>query len=101
MARDLHTIAVLNGSVLAQEDRLVLLTLPQQATPAGGGAGQSVTLPFTGLSLPAVYSVQVTPSQDATVWITGRSQSGFTVNLAPRLAANTLAVGTVDVVVLA
>jgi type IV secretory pathway VirJ component len=101
MAKDLHTIAVATGSDLSNEDRLVVLMKKQLANSAGGGAGQSVTIAVTGLTLPASYAVQATPDQDATVWISGRSQTGFTINLAPRLAANTLAVGKVDVVVMA
>lgn len=102
MAKDLHTVAVPSQSdPLANEDRVILLVKKALANAAGSGAGAAVTIPVTGLQLPASYAVQVTPSQDATAWISGRSQTGFTINLAPRLAANTLAAGTVDVVVLA
>lgn len=101
MARDLHTVAVIDGSTLSREDRLILALLPQQAHAIGSGAGVAQTIVVTGLNLPAVYGVQAVPSQDATVWITARTQAGFTVNIAPRLAATTLAVGTVDIMVFA
>ncbi|MDK4804934.1 MAG: hypothetical protein OC190_00125 [Novosphingobium aromaticivorans] len=102
MAKDLHTVAVSGkGDGPAQEDRLILLMKKQLANAAGGSAGAAVTVALTGLELPASYGVQVTPSQDATVWISGRSQTGFTINIAPRLASNTLAAGTIDVLVFA
>jgi len=102
MAKDLHTVAVSSRSdPLTNEDRVILLVKKGLANAAGGSAGAAVTIAVTGLELPASYTVQVTPSQDATAWITSRTQAGFTVNLAPRLAANTLAAGTVDVVVIA
>jgi hypothetical protein len=102
MAKDLHTVAVSSkGDGPAQEDRLIVLMKKGLANAAGGSAGAAVTIALTGLELPASYGVQVTPSQDATVWTSGRSQTGFTINLAPRLAANTLAAGTVDVLVFA
>lgn len=95
MSRILHSIATLTGTSLAQEDRLISghFTLSHAA---GGSAGAAVTATFTG-ALPAAYNVQGTPSQDATVWISAKTQAGFTVNIAPRLAASTLAAGTVDI----
>jgi len=100
MAQDLHTVAVPDKSdPLAMQDRLILLMKKQLAHAAGGSAGAAVTVVLTGLSLPASYCVNVTPSQDATTWVSGRSQNGFTINIAPRLAASTLAAGAVDVTV--
>lgn len=102
MAQDLHTVSVSDLSdPLAQADRLVLVLKKGVANAAGSGAGASVTVALTGLRLPAKYTVFVTPDQDATHWITGRSATGFTVNLSPRLAASTLAAGTLDILVLA
>jgi hypothetical protein len=100
MARDLHTIAVMNGTPLAQEDRVLFANLPQQAHLIGGGAGQAVNLDIA-MTLPASYSVQCTPDQDAVCYVTNRSQAGFRVVISPRLAANTLAVGKIDILVFA
>lgn len=102
MAQDIHSVAVSDKSdALAQQDRLHLLMKKQLAHAAGGSAGAAVTVALSGLSLPASYTVQATPSQDATTWVTNRTQAGFTVNIAPRLAASTLAAGAIDVVVMA
>lgn len=102
MAFDIHTMAVSDKSdALANPDRIYTLLRKAVANGAGGGAGLSVAVAITGLQLPAAYSVFVSPSQDATVWISSRTRTGFTVNLAPRLAASTLAAGTFDLLVLA
>lgn len=102
MAQDLHTVAVSDASdALAQADRLFMLLKKAFANGAGSGAGAALAVPISGLRLPAFYAVFVNPGQDATWYITNRTQAGFTVNLAPRLAANTLAAGTFDLLVLA
>ena len=102
MGFDLHTLDVLGGSSpTAQPDRLGVLYLPGQANAAGGSAGASVTLAFTGLTLPATYAVLAQPSQDAFVAVTTKTQTGFDVVLTPTSGTVTLAAGTVDIVVLA
>lgn len=102
MSKSLHTVSVLPGSdALAFEDRLLLLIKKQVLNGVGSGAGAALAIPITGLQLPPKYAVMIAPSQDATWWISNRLQTGFTVNLAPRLAANTLAAGTFDVIVTA
>jgi hypothetical protein len=100
MARDLHTISVMTAGSLAQEDRVLYASMPQQAHLIGGGAGQAVNLDIT-MNLPASYTVQCTPDQDAVCYVTNRTQAGFRVVILPRLAANTLAVGKIDILVFA
>lgn len=101
MAKDLHTVAIIDGSTLLREDRLVVGLIPQLAHGVGGGAGAAVAIPVTGLQLPPTFGVELTPSQDATCWVSARTQTGFTVNIAPRLAASTLAAGAIDVFIYA
>ena len=101
MAFDLHTIEALDGGTLARQDRLVLAMLNQVANAAGGGAGAAVTVTVSGLkTLPAAYNVLVNPGQDATWFVDTKTNDGFVVHLLPRLAANTLASGHIDIVVL-
>lgn len=71
------------------------------ANVIGSGAGAAVTtaISFTTPLPTASYNVQVTPGQDAVPYVTSKTTSGFNVVLNPRLAANTLAVGTFDVVI--
>jgi len=98
MSLPVHTIDVLPGSAQAQKDRVTFANLVGVANSAGGGAGQSVTV-AVALALPASYSVMVNPGQDATWYVSGKTTTGFNVTLTPRLAANTLASGTFDVLV--
>jgi hypothetical protein len=80
-------------------DRKVVGHLANVANAPGSGAGASVTTAVSGLRLPPVYVVQVAASQDAVAFVTGKTASGFSVTLSPRLAANTLAAGTFDVLI--
>ncbi len=101
MSRDIHTIAVVDGTIMQKQDRIVFGVQPQVANVAGAGAGAAVTTTVTfSKGLPLKYSVQITPNQDAVAYVTNRTVSGFDVVLNPRLAANTLAIGTFDVTVL-
>lgn len=103
MSFDIHTISVKKGSSpLAQQDRVQLVLLTQQAYVAGSGAGAAVTLAITGLDLPNTYNVDIGDlGQDATAYISARTNTGFTINIHPRLAANTLAAGVADLKVFA
>lgn len=102
MGLDIHTIDVVPGSnPTAQPDRVLFALLEGVATAVGSGAGVAVVTPISGLQLPANYAVQVTPNQDAVPFVSGKTQSGFNVTLNPRLAANTLAAGTVDIAIFA
>lgn len=97
-----HTIQVLdpqgNPDFL---DRIILGQKIAVANGVGGGAGASVAVAVTFLEgLPQNYQVLCTMSQDATYWITAKTSTGFTVNLSPRLAANTLAAGSFDLLVI-
>ncbi|MCG5072269.1 hypothetical protein [Paraburkholderia tagetis] len=97
-----HTLDVAPGSnPLAQPDRVLIALLEGVATAAGGSAGAAVVTAIAGLQLPASYAVQVTPNQDATAFVSGKTNTGFNVTLNPRLAANTLAAGTVDIAIFA
>jgi hypothetical protein len=64
-------------------------------------AGNGSAFDVAGLRLPATYSVIPSLDQDCTVYITNRTQTGFRVNVAPRLAASTLAAGTLDLLIAA
>jgi hypothetical protein len=98
MSFDLHTIEVPDGAYgFNQKGRALIGCGLGVANAAGGSAGASVTVAVSGLkNLPANYGVSVNPGQDATWWISNKTSTGFTINLNPRLAANTLAAGTVD-----
>lgn len=116
MSLDLHTVAIVKGSVnnaasagtvLNQQDRLKIGFQIQVATVAGSGAGASVTTAVAFSSLPVnssgtgTYGVIATPNQDAVAYVTNKATGGFSLVLNPRLASATLAAGTVDLIVFA
>jgi hypothetical protein len=102
MSLDIHTLQVANGSVVSQQDRVVLYTQPNIVNAAGGSAGASVTTAVAfGEPLPVNYSVSVTPSQACFDAVTNKTQNGFNVVLTPTLSSVTLGAGTFDVIVLA
>jgi hypothetical protein len=101
MPIDYHTIEVADGSTpTARTDRLIIAHLPNFPN-AGAAEGASVTVPVTGLTLPATYGVQATPSQAAIVSVSAKTFSGFVLTLTPFSSTETLAAGSVDVVVFA
>lgn len=103
MGLDLHTTEVLDGSAqTTKPDRVGIWAAFGLANLIGGGAGSAVVtvvaVPKTaGLPSNGNYFVDVELSQDATYYITAKTAAGFTVNMLPRLAANTLAAGTFNV----
>jgi hypothetical protein len=101
MPLPVHTLDMVDGSSFSQTDRVIVGM--QTAVPnAAGTAGASVTTAVTfGYGLTANYTVLVSPNQDATWFVSSKTSTGFNVVLTPRLAANSLAAGTFDVIVFA
>lgn len=94
---NLHTIDVPDGGFgFAQKGR-ALMACASGVANASGAAGAAVTVAVTGLKgLPANYVVIVNPGQDATWFVSGKTATGFTITLTPRLAANSLSAGSID-----
>ncbi len=97
-----HTIERPIGDMPARYDRTILGVQEGVANAAGGSAGAAVTVAVSfGNELPPSYVVVVNPGQDATWYVSAKTSNGFSVTLTPRLATNTLAAGTFDVLVVA
>jgi hypothetical protein len=99
-----HSIAVPDGAQPSGLDRTIIGVITGVANAAGGSAGAAVTTTVTlpaSANLPANYAVLVNPGQDATAFVPSNSKTSnsFNVTLTPRLAANTLAAGAFDVVI--
>lgn len=104
MGQPIHTVEMLDGSNNSLQDKLKVGLKAHVANAAGSGAGVAVTVAVSfgaNANLPANYTVSVDPGQDATWYTSAKTATGFTVNLLPRLAANTLAAGFIDVAVFA
>jgi hypothetical protein len=101
MPFDFHTVQIADGSALTSfTDRLQIAYLPGFATPAAA-EGASATVTITGLVLPSIYAVHALPSQPAVVSVSAKTFGGFTLTLTPISTTETLAAGSVDVVVFA
>lgn len=96
-------LSVMDGSTAATfSDRVIVGQQLAVANLIGGGAGQTVATVVTFTEpLPPSYQVIVDAGQAALSWVTTKTVFGFTVNLAPLLAATTLPAGTFDVLVIA
>jgi hypothetical protein len=65
-----------NTSNFARTDRVIVAVFPQTPNPVAAGEGDPVTVAFTGLELPANYSVVVSGlSQAAIPTVTNRTHS--------------------------
>jgi len=102
MAIDKRVVAVLDGSTAAFTDRELLGVQFGISNPAGASAGASVSVVVTFAEpLPSLgFGVWIGHHQDATAFVTNETLDGFTVTLSPRLASETLAAGTFDVMIL-
>lgn len=100
MGFPIHTIEVPKGATPVLNDRIVLANFPSTANGTAA-VGVAVNVVFSGLSLPAKYSVQAEASQPCWVSVGSKTQSGFTVTLTPTSGSVAIAAGTIDVTVIA
>lgn len=95
---DVHTQAFSRGSALpAQQDRLknyVQYGVANGAGSAGATVTVAVVVPDGVLPSSGNYFVDYDVGADYTVFTTAKTANGFTVNIQPRLAANSVAAGT-------
>lgn len=94
---DVHTQAFTRGSALpAQQDRLrnyVQYGVANGAGAAGATVTVAVAIPDGVLPANGNYFVDYDLPADYTVFTTNKTAAGFTVNIQPRLAANSVAAG--------
>ena len=100
MALEQHTVSVPTGAMPARTDRTIIGSVPNVPN-AAGAAGATVSTAVAMSGLPAAYSVTVNPGQAAFWWVSNKTSSGFTVNLAPTTSSASIAAGTFDAVVVA
>jgi len=100
MALDQHTISIPTGSTPANTDRTLIGNIVDVPNLAGA-AGVTVTTAVAMADLPANYSVHVSPSQGCGVFISGKTNAGFNVNLVPFAATVVIDAGVFDLTVVA
>lgn len=94
-----HNLYVADGTGLNVADRVFLGTVTA-IYAAGGGAGAASTIAVTWTeAVPVPYTAVMSPVEDCTYFISAKTNLGFTLNVLPRLAANTLAGGTVKLLI--
>jgi hypothetical protein len=97
MALDLHIVEVPNGfAAPTQQDRLrvgMMYGVANGAGSAGATVQVAVTVPGDVLPANGDYFVDYDLPADYTAFTTAKTAAGFTVNLQPRLAANSVAAG--------
>lgn len=99
--KPVHTVNTPSDSDSPLSDQMIVSRF-NVANVIGGGAGLAVVTTVTFAEpIPLPYHVSVTPDQDAVAFVTAKTAAGFTLTLNPRLAANTLAVGSNEVIVVA
>jgi hypothetical protein len=100
---DYHTLETVDGATPTNRtDRLIVGFLPAVAN-AAGSAGATVTVPISGLSLPAVYAVHATPASAviASVPANSKTVSGFNLVLTPLSSSATVPASSTDIVIFA
>jgi|SRR5581483_9667951 len=95
---DVHTTAFSQGSAVPQQQDRLRNYVAYAVANGSGAAGATVTVAVTvpGAPLPSngQYFVDYDLPADYTVFTTNKTAAGFTVNIQPRLAANSVAAGT-------
>lgn len=94
----IHSNSFGRGSAMpAQADRLKNYVVFGQANGAGSAGATvtvAITVPDSPLPANGNYFVDYDLPADYTVFTTAKTAAGFTVNIQPRLAANSVAAGT-------
>jgi hypothetical protein len=94
-----HDLYSVDGQLLNTFDRAYFGTVTVTYA-AGGGAGSAVTATVSWTEpVPTPYCAIMSPVEDCTYFISAKTTLGFTLNVLPRLAANTLAGGTVEILI--
>jgi hypothetical protein len=100
MPLDYHSLETVDGATPTNRtDRLIVGFLPAVPNVAAAGAGDSVSLTVSGLTLPSVFAVHALPSQPAIVSVGSKTNSGLCVNAYAPSSSITLAAGSVDILV--
>lgn len=101
MAIIVHTVEVKDGGDgLANQDRLTVL--PMTVANGAGGAGATVTVAVAFSDpVPLPYKVFFDAGQGVLCFATEKNVMGFTLNINPRLAADSVAAGSVSMMVVA
>jgi hypothetical protein len=94
-----HTIHAPDGAGLNLFDRVTIGTVTAVYPSATAGATSTLAVTWNE-PVALTYTAIMSPIEDCTYFITNKTTVGFTLNVNPRLAANTLGGGSVEILLL-
>jgi hypothetical protein len=100
MGLSFHSLYTPDGLAVARSDAPWGGIATATYAAAGAGVASTVAVSWTE-PMPTPYCAIVSPVEDCTWFLSNRTALGFTLNVSPRLAANSLAGGTVKILVYA
>ena len=95
-----HTIHAPDGAGLNLFDRVTIGTITAVYPSAATSVTSTLAVTWSE-PVATPYTVILSPIEDCTYFITNKTTVGFTLNVSPRLAANALAGGSVEILLLA
>lgn len=93
-----HTLYAADGTTANVADRWYFGTVTATYASAGAGLTSTVVVTWTE-PIPGPYCAVMSPVEDCTWYMTSKTSTGFTLNVWPRLLANALAGGTVEILI--
>lgn len=94
-----HNIYAVDGAALNVADRVFMGTVAVTYTAAAAGVATTPVVLVWQEPIPTPYHVTLSPIEDCTWFITAKTTLGCTVNVFPRLAANSLVGGTTEILI--
>lgn len=92
-----HTLYAPDGVGLNLFDRAIVGTVTAIYPSVGAGSLSSVAVSWTEPVI-TPYALVMSPIEDCTYYFTNKTALGCTLNVLPRLAANTLSGGSVEII---
>ncbi len=93
-----HNIYAVDGAGLNDAFRIYHGTVTAVYPSAGAGIASTVVVTWTE-PIPLPYTAVLSPIEDCTYFFNARTALGCTLNVLPRLAANALAGGSVEIMI--
>lgn len=94
-----HTLYATDGTGLNVADRVYFGTVTATYASASAGVASTIAVAWSE-PIPTPYCAIMSPVEDCTYFISVKTTLGFTLNVLPRLAANALAGGTVEILII-
>lgn len=94
-----HTSYAVDGCGLNAANRVYLGSVTATYAAAAPGVASTVAVTWTE-PVPISYTALMSPTEDCTYFISAKTTVSLTLNVLPRLAANSLVGGTVEILII-